>query len=189
MRLALAVLLLTLSGCGMPVVMGGAVVGLALSDTQLSTHSYPDDWAVRRAVVARLHADEALWQEGRVQVNVLNRIVLLSGELPDPALSARAEAHALEVAHVRLVYNDIITGGARGPHTAREDRALRQRVEAALMARHGLPRQEFEVASARGSVYLLGQVPAALGADLMQTVRAVEGVVHAVNLLEYLEPE
>lgn len=176
-----------LGGCAMPLVAAGVATGYAAADVQHPvTHANREDWLIRRELVGRLHADAAIWGAGRLQVNSFNGVVLLSGELSDPRLTARAEQHALATTGVRAVANEVIAGGPPAPAAARQDRRLARQIRREL-AEHGVPPERFQLATARGIVYLLGELSAA-EATLARQAATDAGALHFVDYSERRNP-
>jgi osmotically-inducible protein OsmY len=176
-------LLAGLAGCA-PLVVGGAMVGGVLVATdRRTTGAQIEDQGIEIKAAARVRALATL---GNVNVTSYNRVVLLTGEVPDAEARSRAEAAAAQVENVRSVVNELAIAGASSLTSRSNDALLTTKVKASLVDARDLYANAFKVVTERGTVYLMGRVTereAARGAEVASTVPGVQKVVRVLEIL------
>lgn len=180
---AAAAALAGLAGCA-PLVVGGAMVGGVLVATdRRTTGAQLEDQGIEFKSRARVRELATL---GNVNVNSYNRIVLLTGEVPDADARARIEAAAARVENVRSVVNELAIAGASSLTSRSNDALLTTKVKASLVDARDLHANAFKVVTERSTVYLMGRVTereAARGAEVASTVPGVQKVVRVFEIL------
>ena len=102
-----------LGGCA-PLIVGTAVVGTAMVATdRRTTGAQLEDEVILGKAKNRIQ--EALGDRGQLVVTTFNRVVLLTGEVPDAADKAKAEQAVKTVENVQSVVNEITIGFPRSP--------------------------------------------------------------------------
>ena len=140
------------------------------------------EWKLRVAL------DDAGLTGGDFHVNVtsFNRVVLLTGEVPNQEAKGKAGERAHRVAEVRGVHNEL-TVGPPVPVTVRaSDTVITARVKLAV-ARSGAPRAgtNIKVVTSNGVVFLMGLVTREVSEVATAAIRTVPGVRQIVRLFEY----
>ncbi len=186
-RRALAALALaassTLLGACAPLVVGGAFVGgtLMLSDRRTSG-AQVEDQAIELKSMNRLK--EALGERGHVSVTSYNRIVLLTGEVPDEAAKTNAEQTVAKVDNVRSIVNELAVMGSSSLTSRSNDAILTSKVKATLVDAKDLVANAFKVVTERGTVYLMGRVTEREANRGTELARSVSGVQKVVKVFE-----
>ncbi len=174
-----------LTGC-VAVVIGGAVVGGALVATDRRTSgSQVDDEVIELKAKGRM--GEA-FPDDRVRVNTTsyNRMVLLTGEVPNEADKLTAEQTVARIDNVRSVVNELSVGP---PNTFKEktgDALATAKVKASLVDANDLFANSIKVVTHRGVVYLMGRVTEREAVRATEVARGVGGVVKVVRVFEIL---
>ncbi len=107
--LALSVAAATVLSACAPLLIGGAVVGGAMVATDRRTSgAIVEDETIELKGASRIR--EALGDRGNVSVTSYNRIVLLTGDVPEAADKAAAEQVVARVPNVRSVVNEVVIG-------------------------------------------------------------------------------
>ncbi len=180
---AAAAALAGLAGCA-PLVVGGAMVGGVLVATdRRTTGAQLEDQGIEFKARARVRELATL---GNVNVNSYNRIVLLTGEVPDADARARIQAAAAGVENVRSVVDELAIAGASSLTSRSNDALLTTKVKASLVDARDLHANAFKVVTERSTVYLMGRVTereAARGAEVASTVPGVQKVVRVFEIL------
>ena len=187
---ALVALCTLLGGCAAPVIVG--TVGAAGAGTVAVDHrtfgTMVEDegieWKVRTAINnAGLGEDD----HHHVKVTSFNRIVLLTGQVPDEAARERAAALADEVAQVRGVHNELVVGTPTTIPKRAADTVVTGRVKVALAAsrRVDLPlRLNVKVVTEDEVVFLMGLVTREESEAITAVVGTVPGIGQIVRLFE-----
>ena len=178
-----ATLALLLTGCA-PLLLGGAVVGGGLVATDRRTAGTQlEDQGIEFRAAARVRELATL---GQISVNSFNRVVLLTGEVPNAAERARVEGAVDKVENVRGVVNELVVAGNSSLSSRSADTVLATKVKATLVDAQDLSANAFRVVAERRVVYLMGRVTpreAERGAELASRVSGVERVVKVFDLI------
>ena len=100
----------TLLGACAPLMVGGAMVGGAMSITDRRTSgAQVEDETIEFKAGARLR--EALGERGHVNVTSFNRTALITGEVPNEADRAAAEQAVSRIENIRATVNELAVAG------------------------------------------------------------------------------
>lgn len=194
MLLALT-LLSSLTGCA-GLIMGGATAGVAtgaaMAHDRRTVGTIVEDQAIELKAYDALSQDQELAQRGHLNVTSYNNVVLLSGEVPTPALRKRAEDIVSGIDKVRHVHNELAVAPPSSLASRSSDTWITTKVKTALLQVDGI--QDFDptrvkVVTERGIVYLLGLLRPREAEAVTRTVRRVSGVQKVVKLFEYIDQE
>ena len=181
--LAAAVTSATLLGACAPLIIGGAMVGTALSVTDRRTSgAQVEDQAIELKAVARLR--EAVPAEANVSVTSYNRTVLLTGEAPTEAARAAAEQTVARIDNVRATVNELAVMGSTSVSARSNDSILTSKVKAAFVDAKDLQANALKVITERGTVYLMGRVTEREANRAAEIARATSGVGKVVKVFE-----
>jgi osmotically-inducible protein OsmY len=183
--LAAAVTATTLLGACAPLIVGGAMVGTALSVTDRRTSgAQVEDQAIELKAVARLR--ETVPAEANVSVTSYNRTVLLTGEAPTEAARAAAEQTVARIDNVRATVNELAVMGSTSVSARSSDSILTSRVKAAFVDAKDLQANVIKVVTERGTVYLMGRVTEREANRATEVARATGGVGKVVRVFEII---
>ena len=173
---------LLLAGCA-PLLMGGAMMGTALSVTdRRSSGAQVEDQAIELKSISRLR--DALGDRGHVSITSLNRIVLLSGEVASEADRKSAEQVVAAIDNVRGTVNELGVMGSSSITSRSSDAVLTSKVKAAYFDTKDLQANVFKVVTERSVVYLMGIVSEREAARAAEVARGVGGVAKVVRVFE-----
>ena len=172
----------TLAGCA-PLLVGGAVVGTGLMVTDRRTSGAQiEDQAIELKAGNRLR--EALGDRARIGVTSYNRLVLLTGEVPNEADRSAAEQAVGKVENVRTIVNEIAVLGSASLTSRTNDAVLSGKVKASFVDAKDLSANAIKVVTARGVVYLMGRVTEREANRAAEIARSVSGVTKVVKVFE-----
>lgn len=179
---------LLMSGCA-AVLLGGAAVGSALVVTdRRSTGTQLDDQSIELKAVNRIAS--VVGDRGHVSATSYNKVVLLSGEVPDEALRTRVEQQVGGIEGVRSVVNELAIMGPSSLTARSNDSLLTSKVKATLVDAKDIQASAIKVVTERGTVYLMGRVTereAARASDLARSVGGVQKVVRVFEVISEAE--
>ena len=186
--LAVAALSLPLGGCAMAVgaaagVAGAGAVALDRRPPATIAHDEAIEWEVRRLLGSGSGFSGGAFH---VDVTSYNRVVLLTGEVPEEAAKQAIGRRAGKVADVRSVHNELAVRPAI-PFSARaNDSWISARIKAALVTT-GPPTApaNVRVVTGNGVVFLMGIVTREEAGTVTDVVRRTPGVRQIVRLFEY----
>lgn len=182
---ALAVAAATLLPACAPLLMGGAMVGGALSSVdRRTTGTQVEDQAIELKSAARVR--ELTGEQAHVNATSYNRIVLLTGEVPDAAARGAVEQAIARMEGVRSVVNELAVMGKTTLTARSNDALLSARVKAGFIDAKDLQVQSVKVTTERGVVHLMGRVTEREAARAVEVARSVPGVQKVVRVFEIL---
>lgn len=183
--LAAAVTSTTLLGACAPLIIGGAMVGTALSVTDRRTGgAQVEDQAIELKAVARLR--EAVPAEANVSVTSYNRTALITGEAPTEAARTAAEQAVARIENVRATVNELAVMGSTSVSARSNDSILTSKVKAAFIDAKDLQANAVKVITERGTVYLMGRVTEREANRAAEVARATSGVGKVVKVFEVI---
>jgi len=183
--LAAAVTAATLLGACAPLLVGGAMVGTALSMTDRRTSGAQlEDQAIELKAINRVRG--AAGGGANVSVTSYNRTVLVTGEVPTQAARAAAEQAVAGIENVRATVNELAVMGSTTLAARSNDAILSSKVKAAFIDAKDLQANAFKVVAERGSIFLMGRVTEREGNRATELARATSGVGKVVKVFEIL---
>jgi osmotically-inducible protein OsmY len=189
MRQIFAVLLLAvpaLQGCT-PAVVGGAVAtGVVVAEERRTVGTITEDEAIELKALNRIGQNQKL-KDAHINVTSYNRMVLLTGEVPDEAAKATAEKIARAIENVRGVYNELQVAGNSSLTSRANDSYLTSKVKARFVEAQKFSPLHVKVVTENGVVYLLGLVKRKEADDATEIARTTGGVRKVVRVFEYLD--
>ncbi len=171
-----------LSGC-VPLVVAGAAAGTALVATdRRSVGAQADDEAIELKVGNNIGTGYG----DRVHVNVTsyNGIVLLTGEVPEPALVATIGDIARTTAKVRRVHNELVVAAVSPVGSRTDDSYITSKVKTRFVEANKFSATHVKVVTDRKVVYLMGLVKPDEGDAAAQIASTTSGVLRVVKLFE-----
>lgn len=182
--LALAALLAVLHGCA-AVAVGGAAGGAVLIGDRRTVGTITEDQGIELKTARRI--DEKLGDKAHVNATSYNRIVLLTGEVPDQAAKDAAENIARSVENVRNVVNELSFGPPSTFPARTSDSYITSKVKARIVDANKFNPLYVKVVTEVGVVYLLGLVHKREAADATEIARTTGGVSKVVRVFEFLD--
>ena len=183
--LAAALATTTLLGACAPLLLGGAMVGTALSVSDRRTSGAQlEDEAIELKSIGRLR--DALGGRGHLNVTSFNRTVLITGEVPSQADRGAAEQTVTRIENVRATVNELAVMGNSSLTARSSDTIITSKVKAAYIEAKDLQANAIKVVAERGTVYLMGRVTAREADRAANLARGVGGVGKVVKVFEIL---
>jgi osmotically-inducible protein OsmY len=168
-----------------PVLVGGAMVGGALASVDRRTAgTQVEDQAIELKAVARVR--EITNDQANVNATSYNRIVLLTGEVPDAATRSAVEQSIGRIEGVRSVVNELAVMGKTTLTARSNDAVLSARVKAGFIDAKDLQANTVKVTTERGVVHLMGRVTEREATRAVAVARSVPGVQKVVRVFEIL---
>ncbi|MFY8084860.1 MAG: BON domain-containing protein [Rubrivivax sp.] len=171
-----------------PVLVGGAVLGGALASVDRRTAgTQVEDQAIELKGATRVR--ELTGEQANVSVTSYNRIVLLTGEVPDAAARSAVEQAIGRIEGVGSVVNELAVMGKSSLTARSNDAVLSARVKAGFIDAKDLQANTIKVTTERGVVHLMGRVTEREAARAVAVARSVPGVQKVVRVFEILTEE
>lgn len=172
----------TLSACA-PLIIGGAVVGGAMSATDRRTTGVQiEDQAIEFKAGKRVR--ELMPDRGHINATSFNQHVLITGEVPTEADKAAVVGSISKIENVRSVVDEVAVMAPSSVGSRSNDSLLTTKVKATLVDSKDLLANAFKVVTERGTVYLMGRVSDREANRAAEVARSVSGVQKVVKVFD-----
>ncbi|VVC76359.1 Osmotically-inducible protein Y [Aquicella siphonis] len=178
-------LALSLQGC---IFVAGAAAGaaaIAVVYDHRTIEKTLQDTDISNKIADRIRKVPALRNESHIEVTVFNKVVLLSGETPNPSWKQQAEDIAKSVPDVTRVYNQITIQGPTSSLTRTSDSWITTKIKGLMLATEDLKSSSIKVLTENGVVYLMGIVTRQQADIAVDIARQVSGVQKVVKIFQY----
>ncbi len=185
--LALTAVAASLSGC-FPIIAGGMGTGVMMADDRRTSGIYIEDERIELKVET-LTGPSKLGDKVHVNAVSFNRVLLITGEVPDEATKAKVGKIAADVDNVKRVQNELSIGRPSTLGERSNDVYLTTRVKTRFLS-EGKKRfnaNHVKVFTEAGVVYLMGLVSKDEGAAAAEIAAGTPGVKRVVKVFEYTE--
>jgi osmotically-inducible protein OsmY len=167
-----------------PVVAGGAAAGGAMAADRRTSGIYVEDENIELKAVK--YVETTLGENTHINITSYNRNVLLTGEAPDEATKAKAEAFVKSIENIRVITNDIAVGPKSSLGSRSNDTYLTSKVKTQFLTENKFQANYVKVVTENSVVYLLGIVNKAEADAAVEIARNTNGVSKVVKVFEYM---
>ncbi len=173
-----------LSACA-PLVLGGAMMGSALSYAdRRTTGAQLEDEAIELKDASRLRT--LLGERGHVNVTSYNRTVLITGEVTvEPDREAVQQAVS-QIENVQATVNELVVAFSSSLGNRGNDTILTSKVKASFIDARDIQSNAIKVVAERGTIYLMGRLTERVANRATDVARAVRGVAKVVMVVEII---
>jgi osmotically-inducible protein OsmY len=183
--IALLVSLPLLHGCTAMVVGGAAYTGVVMVQDRRTVGTIAEDEGIELKASNRIgnRFKDAI----HINVTSYNRMVLITGEVPDAATKTEVERIARSVENVRGVFNEVAVAGESSYTVRTNDSVLTSKVKARFVDAGKFNVLHVKVVTENSIVYLMGLVKKQEAQDATEIARTTSGVQKVVRVFEYLD--
>ena len=188
MRSAIIALLLALpliQGCGALIAGGAAATGIVISQDRRTVGTFTEDEGIEIRAAGRV--GERFKDGVHVNVTSFNRMVLLTGEVPDAAARTEVERIAWAVPNVRGVHNELAVAGVSSYTVRSNDGVITSKVHGRFLDAQKFNPLHLKVVTENSIVYLMGLVTKQEANDATEIARTTSGVQKVVRVFEFLD--
>ncbi|NRB39822.1 MAG: BON domain-containing protein [Pseudomonadales bacterium] len=121
-----------------------------------------------------------------INVFSFNRIILITGQVPDLKSKQNASIIAEKVRHVRSVHNELEIMPSNSFFSSSKDSFLKTKVASNLIGAKGVDSSRIEVIVENGKVYLMGLVTQEEASRTVESVKEVSGIKAIIKVFEYI---
>lgn len=172
-----------LFGCAAALV-GGAATGVMVAEDRRTVGTITEDQGIELRSASRL--DDKL-RSSHINVTSYNRMVLLTGEVPNAAAKEEAERIVRGVANVRGVINELQVAGNSSLTARSNDSLITSKVKARFVDAQRFNALHVKVVTESNVVYLLGMVKRDEADHAAKIASTTSGVQKVVRVFEYLD--
>lgn len=171
-----------LHGCT-ALVVGGVATGVVVAQDRRTVGTVTEDQGIELKAGSRIGSR---FPEGiHVNVTSYNRVVLLTGEVPNVATKDEITRIARGVENVREVYNELAIAGVSAYSVRSGDAYITSKVKGNFIDEGTFNVLHVKVVTENSVVYLMGIVSKKEAEDATQIARTTSGVQKVVRLFEY----
>ena len=175
-----------LSGCFTAAVVGVGAGVLMVSDRRTSDTYLTDEAIELRALNG---ISEKYNTTVHVNVTSFNRMVLITGEVPDAAIKADVSRIVESKPNVKAVQNELKISGSSGLGARSNDTLITSKVKGRFVDYGKFSAHIVKVVTEGGIVYLMGLVTRNEGDAATEIARSTSGVLSVVRLFEYISED
>lgn len=146
-----------------------------------------EDESIQTKVSVNLGKTDARLADARINVDVFNGVVLLTGQVPSDELKSQATSVAEQVRNVRQVHNQLAIAANLPMSQRLSDGWLSTRLKTNLATNDSIDASRVNIVVENASVYLMGLVTRAESERIVSAVSAAGGVQRIVKVFEYLD--
>lgn len=175
-----------LTGC-LGVVAAGAATGGAMASDRRSSGIFVEDENIELKAVKKMETN--LGEHAHVNITSYNRNVLMTGEVPDAAAKAKANALLKEIVNIRSVTDEIVVGPKSSLSDRTNDTYLTSKIKTKFVTENRFPANYVKIVTENSVVYLLGIVNKAEADAAAELASNTDGVARVVKVFEYTDVE
>ncbi|HEY9101184.1 BON domain-containing protein [Chitinimonas sp.] len=168
-----------------PLVVAGTTTGVVVAQDRRASAVILNDKQIEKRVGDRI--SDKFGDLTHVNITSYNKVVLLTGEVPDEATRAEAGRMAQETTDVRQVHNELIVQLPTSVGSRANDAGITTKVKARMVDANRFSPLHVKVVTERKQVYLLGLVKQQEAKDAAEITSQTSGVEKVVTLFEYLD--
>ena len=176
--------LVNLTACA-PILIGGAVTAVALTEDRRSSGAFVDDENIENR--ALLKVKSRFGDQVHVNITSYNRHVLLSGEASSDSVKRGVEDEVSTVPGIKRVFNEMAVGPQAGVIAVSNDTRLTTIVKTRFLEANRFQANHVKVVTEANVVFLMGIVKRAEADAATQLASTTSGVSRVVRLFEYLD--
>ena len=175
-----------LQGCA-ALAIGGIAGTVVMSQDRRTVGTITEDAGIEMKSVTRL--GQKLKEGVHINATSYNRMLLLTGEVPDTASREEAERIARSVENVRGVYNELAVSGVSSYTVRSNDSVITTKVKSRVLDSKSVNGIHVKVITENSVVYLMGLVKKEEANDATEIARTTSGVQKVVRVFEYIDTE
>lgn len=176
--------LLTLTACA-PILIGGAVTAVALTEDRRTSGAFVDDENIENRALLRVKS--RFGDQIHINITSYNRHVLLSGEANSDAVKRSVEDEVATVPGIKRIFNEMAVGPQAGVIAVSNDMRLTTIVKTRFLEANRFQANHVKVITEANVVFLMGVVKRAEADAATQLASTTSGVSRVVRLFEYLD--
>jgi osmotically-inducible protein OsmY len=192
MRLSLFASLLMLAalqllqGCA-AIAVGGIAGTVVMSEDRRTVGTITEDTGIELKASSRI--GQKLKEGVHLNAFSFNRMLLLTGEMPDAAAREEAERIARGIENVRGVYNELVVSGVSSFTVRSNDSLITSKVKTRFLDSRKFNGIHVKVVTENSVVYLMGLVKREEANDATEIARTTSGVQKVVRVFEFIDTE
>jgi osmotically-inducible protein OsmY len=186
-RIALALVATAgLQGCELAVLGAAGSAAYSIAEDRRTSGTQFDDETIQPRTQSRV--SDRFGSKVHLTVTSFNRVSLLTGEAPDPAVREEISKIALGVPGVRAVTNEVQIAEPTTRASRVADEFITLKVKVRFINSGKVSPVHAKIVTEAGVVYLMGLVTEQEAEDAVDIARTTDGVRKVVKIFEYCKP-
>ena len=177
-------IMLTQTGCTILAVGAAGTVAAVSANDRRTVGTQLDDTTTQGRVAYQLSQIDALKEFTNIQVNVYNRVALLTGQAPNRELKRQAIAAAQKVANISKIHDQIRIGSPISATAQANDIWLRSKIIAEFASEESVPTLNVEVIVENSEVFLMGYLHTQEANAAVDIARNISGISRVTRAFE-----
>ena len=173
-----------LHGCAAVALGAAAGGGYMVGEDRRPAAVMTDDQAIELKASNRLNEK---YPNAHISSTSFNKLVLLTGEVPDAAAKAEADRIVRGIEGVRGTFNELQVGPVSGLSARANDSYITSKVKTRFLDARRFNALHVKVVTDASTVYLMGLVKRSEANDATELARTTSGVQRVVRAFEYQE--
>jgi len=182
-----ATAVLALEACVPVVLVGGGVAGTMAATDRRTIGAQTEDRTI--SFRGESVAASIVGNQGHVNVTSFNKLVLITGEVPNEGMKVRVASEVAQISHVKNVVNELEIAPPSTLGSRSNDSLITAKVTASFLDAKDLYVNSLKTVTERGIVYLMGRVTEREGRRAAEVASGVSGVQRVVKVFEYISEE
>lgn len=145
------------------------------------------DEMIETKAIVNIHAADERYDGAHLVVVSYNGFVLLTGQVQNEELKARAADVVRRIREVRRIYNELEVASPSSSMTRASDSWISAKVKATLLGRRDTEGTRVKVVTENGVVYLMGLVTRDEADRIARVAASIGGVQKVVRLFEMID--
>ncbi|MCM1129515.1 MAG: BON domain-containing protein [Oxalobacter formigenes] len=176
-----------LQGCMPLMIARSGVTGALIVTDRRTVGSQIEDRTI--SLKGESAASEIAGESGHINVASFNRLVLITGEVPDDETRLKVEIAIAGIPNIRGIINELAIEAPSSLDSRSRDSLITAQVTARFLNTEGLYSNSRKTVTERGTVYLMGRLTEREGCAAAKAASTVPGVMRVVKIFEYITEE
>lgn len=174
-------------GCVPLTIARSGVTGALVITDRRTVGSQIEDRTISLKGEAAAH--DIAGESGHVNVTSFNRLVLITGEVPDEDTRLKVEIAVANIPNIRGIINELTLDEPSSLDSRSRDSLITAQITARFLNMEGLYSNSRKTVTERGTVYLMGRLTEREGRIAAKAASTVPGVLRVVKIFEYITEE
>jgi osmotically-inducible protein OsmY len=179
-------LCLCLNACAPIVFLAGATTSVMLYERRAFA-TRVQDYRIREKIEQNIQNCDKIASHSRVQVAVLDGIVLLTGQTGNARLQKLLRQQVPNSSKIQAVFNQVQISKPAAANQRAYDSWLATKVKSEMLTNNGLTATQIKIVVSNNIVYLMGKVSREEASQATNVASQVKGVKKVVKVFEYMQ--
>jgi len=134
-----------------------------------------------------LYDDTDRFKHTNISIATFNRVVLLTGQVPEPWQRAAVGKIVKNIPNVEEIYNQLTIAQPSSSLTTASDTWITTKIKSQFILSEDIDPSQIKVVTENGTVYLMGMIFPSQAKEAIEIARTTDGVQNVVKIFTYLK--